>query len=92
MDRWVGRVAVVTGASAGIGAAIATSLVRAGMKVIWWIENCLIIVVGLRRKNVEGEDRNSSECELEETRPCRGEDVQDDRRVCDSSQSSTLAG
>ena len=54
MDRWVGRVAVVTGASAGIGAAIATSLVRAGMKVIWWIENCLIIVVGLRRKNVEG--------------------------------------
>ena len=54
MDRWVGRVAVVTGASAGIGAAIATSLVRAGMKVIWCIENCLIIVVGLRRKNVEG--------------------------------------
>ena len=52
MDRWVGRVAVVTGASAGIGAAIATSLVRAGMKVIWWIENSLIKVVVLRRKKL----------------------------------------
>ena len=55
MDRWVGRVAVVTGASAGIGAAIATSLVRAGMKVIWWIENSLIKMVVLRgKKIVEG--------------------------------------
>lgn len=34
MERWKGRVALVTGASVGIGAAIVKELVRHGMKVI----------------------------------------------------------
>ncbi|XP_037534195.1 dehydrogenase/reductase SDR family member 11 [Nematolebias whitei] len=39
MDRWRGRVALVTGASAGIGAAISKELVRVGMKVVGCARN-----------------------------------------------------
>ncbi|XP_033225242.1 farnesol dehydrogenase-like [Belonocnema kinseyi] len=49
MNRWVGKVAVVTGASAGIGLAITKSLVREGM-----------IVVGLARRKIKMESEMES--------------------------------
>ena len=49
MDRWCGRVALVTGASAGIGAAIVELLTKRGMKVVGCARNVEKIQVVLQK-------------------------------------------
>lgn len=56
IDQWVGKLAVVTGASAGIGAAISKKLVECGIHVTIYlfylkaINRCFFQVIGLARR------------------------------------------
>ena len=45
MERWRGRVALVTGASAGIGYCVTKALVQRGMKVVACARNIVAIQV-----------------------------------------------
>lgn len=47
MERWKGRVALVTGASVGIGAAVARALVQQGMRVVGCARSVDKIEVGV---------------------------------------------
>ncbi|XP_033167059.1 farnesol dehydrogenase [Drosophila mauritiana] len=74
MNRWLNRVAVVTGASAGIGAACCRDLVAKGM-----------VVVGLARREKVLQDIKSSlpadQAARFHTRPC---DVSNEQQVIDT--------
>jgi len=48
MERWVGRVALVTGASTGFGEAISKRLVKHGMKVVGCARNFEKLKVGYK--------------------------------------------
>uniref|UniRef100_K1RD03 Dehydrogenase/reductase SDR family member 11 n=1 Tax=Magallana gigas TaxID=29159 RepID=K1RD03_MAGGI len=48
MEKWVGRVALVTGASVGTGAAITRALVKHGLKVVGCARNVQQIEMTLK--------------------------------------------
>ncbi|XP_068601430.1 dehydrogenase/reductase SDR family member 11-like isoform X2 [Brachionichthys hirsutus] len=57
MDRWNGRVALVTGASAGIGESVAKELVRSGMTVMGCarsVENVQKLAAECQREGLSG--------------------------------------
>jgi NADP-dependent 3-hydroxy acid dehydrogenase YdfG len=64
MIRWQGRVALVTGASCGIGAAIAESLVRYGMQVVGCARNIAEIQNLASRLKGEKGSLHAIQCDL----------------------------
>ncbi|CAH1793442.1 unnamed protein product [Owenia fusiformis] len=64
MDRWSGRVALVTGASSGIGAAIAEDLVKAGVKVIGCARRVELIQALAEKLKGERGMLNAIKCDL----------------------------
>ncbi|XP_064618799.1 dehydrogenase/reductase SDR family member 11-like [Lineus longissimus] len=67
MERWVGRVALVTGASSGIGAEMTRTLVKRGMKVV----GCDRTIEGIEAIAEELKDEKGSvlpiQCDLRDT-------------------------
>lgn len=52
MSRWAGKIAVVTGASAGIGLAIAEAFVKGGMIVVGFARRKAVMEVNFRKMNL----------------------------------------
>ena len=53
MDRWAGRVALVTGSSSGIGEALVRELAKQGMKVVACARNLEKLQVNFTRTGIK---------------------------------------